>query len=68
MKKHKMWLTNNFNNFEEVGKYDTLTELRKAGKKMLKEGASCANGFIAREFAYLAKDKTNIFEWINKTN
>lgn len=61
----KLWLSNNFNNIIEVGEFDTLTELRKAGKKLLREGATCANNFPAREFAYLGKDKNMVFEWIS---
>ena len=59
-----MWLSSNFNNLKEVGEFETLKELKREGKRLLKEGAYCANNQHAREFAYLGKDKNLVFEWI----
>ena len=39
-------------NMVKVGEYNTLSELKKAGKNLLKEGATCANNLPAREYAY----------------
>ena len=51
-------------NMLKVSEFDTLSELKKEGKRLLKEGAECANNLPAREFAYQGKDGNMIFGWL----
>jgi len=50
-------------NMIKVGEFNTLSELKKEGKKLLKEGAECANNLPAREFAYQNTDGNMTFGW-----
>ena len=52
------------NNFVKVSEHDTLNNLRKEGRRLLKAGAYCANNFPAREFWYERADGSGVFEWI----
>jgi hypothetical protein len=50
-------------NMVKVGEFNSLTELKKEGKRLLKEGAECANNLSAREFAYIGIDGYMKFGW-----
>lgn len=50
-------------NIIKVSEHNTLTELRNTGKRLLKEGASCANNLPAREYAYISQDGNFTFCW-----
>jgi predicted hydrocarbon binding protein len=51
-------------NMIKVDEFDTLSELKKEGKRLLKEGAECANNFPAREYAYQTIDNNMSFGWL----
>jgi hypothetical protein len=51
-------------NIIKVGEFDTLSELKKEAKRLLREGAVCANNLPAREFAYQGDDGNLIFGWV----
>lgn len=50
-------------NMTEAGEYDTLAELREAGRRALINGATCAGGHYANEFAFRRADGTMSYEW-----
>lgn len=50
-------------NMIKISEFNSLSELKKEGKKLLKEGANCANNLPAREFAYQGADGNMIFNW-----
>ena len=51
-------------NVLKVAECDTLSELRKEGKRLLKNKAECANNLPAREFGYQMNDGNMKFEWL----
>lgn len=52
-------------NMIKAGEYSSIDELVEKGKELLEQGAKCANGFLAREYAYLSAEKgsTYVFGW-----
>jgi hypothetical protein len=49
-------------NVIRVDEFNNLLDLKKEGKRLLKEGAECANGLPAREYAYIKKNNL-VFCW-----
>jgi hypothetical protein len=46
-----------------VAEFDNMKELRKGGNRLLKEGAECANGLPAREYAFYNAKENLTFYW-----
>lgn len=59
-----LWLGRDFgSNMKVAGEFDTLKELKKEGKRLLKEGTECANGLPSREYAYFNNKGVLTFCW-----
>lgn len=52
-------------NMLKVSECGTIEELKKEGRKLLRQGANCGNNFPAREYAYIASDGNMVFGWLN---
>ena len=50
-------------NLVKVGEFDTLSELKREGKKLLKNRVKCGNNLPAREYAYISNNGYFIYSW-----
>jgi hypothetical protein len=51
----KLYLSNNFTNLLEAGEFNSMKELKREGKQLLKNGAKCGYGLPAREYCFVKK-------------
>jgi hypothetical protein len=58
----KLYLSNNFTNLLEAGEFNSMKELKREGKRLLKTGAKCAYGLPAREYCFVKKGRI-YFSW-----